>query len=93
MNVPLIRGVMAGGQEGPWSLQYFQNCGIFRHFNALSENFCTFAVAIGKGFECYWKIFELGPLIYRCRDAPAVDIDLEFMKITLSDTDLQNYCI
>ena len=33
----------------------------FWKLNVSSENFSSFAVGIGKGFEFYWKISELDP--------------------------------
>ena len=53
---------MVGGQEKPWSLQFFQRHRIFTNFNVLSENSRTFTVGNGKGFESYRKIFGCSPL-------------------------------
>ena len=54
----MARGVVAGGTGGH-GLPISSKSSDFRKFNALSENFRTFAVSIDKSFEFYQKIIEL----------------------------------
>ena len=42
-------------------LPIFRYHQIFGNFNLLSETFRNFSLGKDKGFEFYWKIFELGP--------------------------------
>ena len=67
--------------------QVFHNHWIFRMFNASPDNVRTFAVFKGKGFEFYWKIIELAPLLYRCHNAPEADF-----KSTAKMSKFDHYC-
>ena len=67
-----MRCVAGGGVEGAMAPPIFSNWRILGNFNVLLENFRTSAVAKDKGFEFYRKIFELGPLLYSCHDAPSL---------------------
>jgi len=70
--------VAIGGQEGPWSLQFFRNRRIFGHFNVSLENFRTFAAGKDEDFEFHRKIFELGSAYYMGATTPLFIIPFGF---------------
>ena len=52
----------------PWPSHLFFKSSDFQNCCVLLENFWTFAVDKDKGFKFYCKIFELGPLPYKCHN-------------------------
>ena len=80
-------GIVAGGDRGDHGLpNFFRNRRIYGNFTASLENFRTIAVGEDRGFEYCRKIIELGPLLYRCHDAPDAVIAYKLYKLSKFDT-------